>query len=1250
MPTAPSTRIHEADFCAEVASYSNAIFSSHPEYPFKSARIEGFGRGADKAKRKDLRVFDDSGRLILCGEVKLPGTLEGRSPYAEELVRDAHQKADNAGVQYFFTWNVNLFVLWDRKKWDVPLLDRRVREWKLGRDLASPDEVGRPDNLAYVQKRFLPDLLAELAEICSGRRTDWAMPADDIFIRSMESHLEWPIALTRSWLLQQADKTKSFDSKLQDWMAGQDWTFVRKDPQEWFAALHRTASSLAYLLMNRVIFYKALYDRFEDLPRLEFKSTVRTATEAYRNLQDLFERAVKRSGDYEPLFYPHERDWAGALVFEAPGAIQAWKGVLRAIAGIDFRKVSSDVLGRIFQRLIGPEERHRYGQHFTGDDVVDLINAFCIRTPGATVIDPACGSGSFLVRAYYRKKILQPSKSHQQILSELFGCDISIYPAHLATLNLAAREINEETNYPRIVRKNFLHFIPDQEFCRLPTGPSKTEVSIKIPPLDAAVANPPYVRQEKIDKKDKEYVKRVLEAAWPGLHISGRSDLHCYFWPAAARLLKPDGYFGFLTSSSWLDVEYGFPLQAWALQNFQILAIMESNAEPWFPDARVKTCVTVMRRCSDEALRMRTLVKFVQFKKPLAEIIGALPEENETERQEAAQRLREEIESTTANTTNSRMRIIVKQQRDLWEMGVGAGKILGSEPLLLSSKADEEEFEPEEDGEDEEPEKVPIVSGAYVAGKWGRFVRAPDFYFEVMEAFGNKFTALGNLCEIRRGITSGCDAFFMPRDITVDALERFESPREFRREYGVDRQTVVSGHLKIVKAGDGSLHPIESEFLAPEVHSLMTVDRPLVRSKDVDRVVLLVNRPKKALLGSYIIKYIEYGETQSFASKKSKAVPVPQRSTCKARDPWFDLSALVRPGFAMWPKAQQYRHIAPANPDGLICNCNLYDISAKNLSRVEQDTLTAILNSTLVGFLKTFYGRFAGTEGNLKTEVVDVNLLEVPNPAAISDTLALKLNHALSMMQKRPVGRLVEEQLMDCHSPERAKRIAEGPIVLSHELKQPDRRALDDAVFELLGVTQAGRRTKLVDQLHWETAFHFRQIRVVELQKAEQKKKSGARKFSAEELAVDLWDAAELEELTPLKEWIAKQPRVTAAVIIPDTSPAYLSDHAKMFDNATVYFGKDRKDHVICRSREEAELVRLLADHAVHGSVNVPATTGGCEDLKQRVEQRITAAKARFEELAQTRTSLAEKQTEVVDLLLRWFVLGRPGSAGQTIQ
>jgi hypothetical protein len=388
MPASSSTRIHETDFCAEIATFSTGIFGAHPEYPFRSARIEGFGKGAAKLKRKDLRFYDETGRVLLCGEVKFPGTPEGMSPYSEELVRDAHEKADDAGVQYFFTWNVNLFVLWDRKKWDVPLLDRRVREWKLGLSLSSPEDVGRPETLSFIEKRFLPGLLAELAEICSGRRSDWAMPPDDIFIRSMESHLEWPIALTRAWLSEQADKSKAFDSKLQDWMASQDWTFVRNDSQEWFSALHRSASSLAYLLMNRLIFYKALYDKFEDLPKLAIKSSARKPSEAYANLQSLFEQAVQRSGDYEPLFYPHERDWASTLVFEAPGAIPAWKGVLRAIGSVDFRQVSSDVLGSIFQRLIGPEERHRYGQHFTGDDIVDLINAFCIRSADAKVRRP----------------------------------------------------------------------------------------------------------------------------------------------------------------------------------------------------------------------------------------------------------------------------------------------------------------------------------------------------------------------------------------------------------------------------------------------------------------------------------------------------------------------------------------------------------------------------------------------------------------------------------------------------------------------------------------------------------------------------------------------------------------------------------------------------------------------------------------------------------------------------------------------
>ena len=173
-----------------------------------------------------------------------------------------------------------------------------------------------------------------------------------------------------------------------------------------------------------------------------------------------FRRRCERSGDYEPLLMPEAKDWATELVFHPVNAVDAWRGLLRGIESVDFREVPSDVVGRIFQKLIGPDERHRYGQHFTGDDVVDLINGFCIRGAGDAVLDPACGSGSFLVRAYYRKRHLDPSRPHLDLIGELFGCDIALYPAHLATLNLAAREINDEANYPRIARRNFFDFAP----------------------------------------------------------------------------------------------------------------------------------------------------------------------------------------------------------------------------------------------------------------------------------------------------------------------------------------------------------------------------------------------------------------------------------------------------------------------------------------------------------------------------------------------------------------------------------------------------------------------------------------------------------------------------------------------------------------------------------------------------------------------------------------------------------------------
>lgn len=898
MGQAGSTSIHEQDFCAEVAKWADEIFRSNPLSPFATARVEGFGSGSQRRKRKDLRILNHGGKVTLTGEVKLPGTLEGSSPFDSDLVRDAQTKADNAGAQYFFTWNVNRFVLWDRYQQDKPLLERWIRVWPLGRNLRDAIELARPENLDYIKNKFLPGLLVEIGDIFAGRRTAWQMAPDDLFIRSLESFLDWPVELTRAYLAHQADHSRAFDGRLQEWMAQQNWQFVRRS-EAWGEALDRASRTIVYVLSNRLIFYQALRARFPDLPSLRLPPRIKTASDAYAWLQQAFERAVRRSGDYEPLFYPREQDWAGPLVFAQTDALDAWRRALRGIESYDFGHISSDIVGRIFQRLISPEERHRWGQHFTGDDAVDLINAFCIRDSDAAVLDPACGSGSFLARAYYRKQSLSRQKSHLALLSGLFGCEIALYPSHLATLNLAAREINEEANYPRVIRRDFFDVVPDQPFWSLRNETGTVKEEVKLPALDAIVGNPPYVGQETIGRKGKADMTKVVVERWPALKLSGRSDAHCYFWPAAAHFLREGGYFGFLTSSSWLDVEYGFALQRWILENFRIIAIGESEAEPWFEDARVKTCVTILQRCADRGERMAARVKFVQFKRQLASIIGE-PADS-LNRFHALDALRDMIEGADEAIENGNPRIIVKPQRDLWDEGVRAGRLLkgvASQPATITKDDDEEEETPEQ------PFELGDKAG-YAAGKWGRYVRAPGFYFEVMRKYSSGFVPLGEIADVRFGVKSGCDAFFMPHDITRSALQLHANDADFKKQYGVDRSLVAKGEIKIIRDGNRVEHPIEARYLKPEVHTLRDFQRVEIRAVDCNRVVILVGESLSALKGTYVERYLRYGERETFASGKSKPVPVPKRSTCAARSPWYDMTKLVKPGIAFWPMAHQ---------------------------------------------------------------------------------------------------------------------------------------------------------------------------------------------------------------------------------------------------------------------------------------------------------------------------------------------------------
>ena len=355
-------------------------------------------------------------------------------------------------------------------------------------------------------------------------------------------------------------------------------------------------------------------------------------------------------------------------------------------------------------------------------------------------------------------------------------------------------------------------------------------------------------------------------------------------------------------------------------------------------------------------------------------------------------------------------------------------------------------------------------------GKMGGVLRAPDLWFEFLHDCGDKLAPLGEVAEVKFGVKSGTDCFFFPKDCSAECLAQIADDYDFRLTYHVARRDVASGKVKLVKCceGRGEIRPIEAKYLEPEIHSLMEVKGYTVSSADCGRLILLVGGKRHDLKDKYVQEYIQWGESQGYN----------EGATCQGRvtdeREWFDLTGHDR-GDLFWPMAQQYKHVIPINERQLICNHNLFDVTPKS---VEAETLAGILNSTWVILSKLLYGRPVGVEGNLKTEVVDVKMMLVPDPRPATAKSIAGVAAAFDEMKKRTAMQLLSERrLREMSYTARGKEAELRSLSDQSELDMPDRRNLDDAVLELLGIRSRKRRREIVEGLHAYLKEYFELVR-----------------------------------------------------------------------------------------------------------------------------------------------------------------------------
>ncbi len=931
--------------------------------------------GAQDRKFPDIVIYMSrrSNRALCVIEAKPPAW---NVLSQEGLKQPAWEKAVQRKAPYFAVTNFRTIIWYDTEKANAqaPEEEQIIAKYTLS-NLGVLEEI-RETRFQDSIKSGLTKFLVKLFKVYTKKEPQPKIAIDELLIFRLHEKIKVLSRYYKSVIYDRYHKRPDFALQLKKWFAEQNWSFVAQGQD-----FEKAARQTAYLLVNKILFYNLLQaKRPEQLEPLTIPEGLFKGKTLQTTLQMYFIQVLDI--DYETIY---TTDFIDTIAFpQVKEVIEEIKELTAVLGRYDFSTLGYDIVGGIFERLIPHDERHALGQYFTSADVVDLILSLCLRHEEDIVIDPSCGAGTFLVRAYQHKKMMNQSLEHEAILDSLWGVDIAKFPAHLATINLAINDLGVEKNYPCIIQKDFfaLKALPDGGV-DLPENWRKQrahslgieEKELILPRLfDAIVGNPPYTRQEEIPDigvNKNELIENALKALNGDTlaTINKRAGIHAYFFVHGTKFLKEGGRFGFIVSESWLDTDYGKGLQEFFLKNYKVVAIIGSKVERWFTDAAVNTCIVILEKCADKDQRDENLVRYDNLKKPLRDLLPPAQDiwEKQNERRETLTKVRRTILGHDECYENNDMRILPKHQHELWSEGFNS--------------------------EDDE----------YAGAKWGKYLRAPDVFFRIMEKNKDNFVPLEDLGETRRGYTTGANEFFY---VTPEFIKEKKIEKEFWMHED-EKGNLVPNH--IIKS------PRDC--------------RGVIVKPDKLKVVLMIHKDRKELARKNILRYIKEGEKQGFD----------KRSTCAARKRWYELNERA-PGTILWEMIHFERLKAPYNKHKVYVDHNLFEIFPKNPD--DELVIAAQLNCTFFAIVRELWGRVGLGEGSIKTEGVDIARFPLVKPEKMLPGTKKRIEKAfLAYVEREKVESILAELGAESRS-----NVSLGSV-------KPDRRELDKAVMAgLLGL------------------------------------------------------------------------------------------------------------------------------------------------------------------------------------------------------
>src|SRR5450756_133015 len=482
-------------------------------------------------KRSDLVVWQQRDVEALAAiELKTPSTPLADAVFQDDVIK----KARRVGAPYCVQWNMRETAVYETPPAphnalgltetfsQVPLSDFSSLT------LVIKDYVGNSVMEAALQGRAR-DILSALAALRDTGAIGGRIVEPSVFVDWLSREVRAIRKAVAQGLRSAATSDRNLRICLQRWATEQGMS-VRAE-----VLYERAAAQMTYRRVGQAAFYVAYAGHMGGLPTFDVDPKKPMRPQLARLWQSI--RAI----DYEALF---AEDSVLDVLPLSPTAEAQFTTLLRQLNGYNWGTLDASVLGAVFEHLIPVEERDLLGQYFTPAQLADLIIAFCVDGSTKTILDPACGTGEFLVRTYDRLRKTRPIATHGERLDEIWGIDISHFPTELAVINLCRQDFTQPNNFPRVVTSDFFDVeLGDTHFFPAPrAGYGQQKDPIEVPAFDAVVGNPPYLRWQKLDDLDPAYRGRVQKLAIKAnVGQSELLDIYVLFFIHALDVLRPGG-------------------------------------------------------------------------------------------------------------------------------------------------------------------------------------------------------------------------------------------------------------------------------------------------------------------------------------------------------------------------------------------------------------------------------------------------------------------------------------------------------------------------------------------------------------------------------------------------------------------------------------------------------------------------------------------------------------------------------------